>query len=255
MREKQFMKFLINLFFMTITFSSYGNRIPSNNSGIEFKSTTIIQTKISKSLIFSTELEHMNRLEKRKTQSFLFNFKFRLNKHFTLIANIERKYGERFDEDWVVSNGTWFWGQNNNRGVNWLYVGAGYKSKWSFLPGTNWKFDITGLYKHNFHNEQKTFLLSPSLSYLYFSDGKRKNTFFLKNDIFYGLNFAKNNIYRMYNYLGVLWHPAKNIAIGGFVGRSFYSWFSIESFEKKFNESYEVTNKSTIVGLILSTRF
>ena len=105
------------------------------------------------------------------------------------------------------------------------------------------------------HNKQHTLLVSPSLSYFYFNDGKLQNTYFLKNDIHLGLNFAKNNIYRMYNYIGILFHPKKNVAIGGFAGVSFYSWFSPSSFENKFNESYEITNNSNILGFIISTKF
>ena len=70
MKGEPFMKFFISALLM-ISYQALSHHVPKNNDGMEFRSTSIISTKLAKRFHLKFELEHMNRLEKRKTQSFL----------------------------------------------------------------------------------------------------------------------------------------------------------------------------------------
>lgn len=244
------MKYLIVSFLFLIASAHVdAGKIPLDHSGDEFKIQTTIYKKISPNKVFLISLENFNRLEKRKTQSFYFELSNKLNAHLNLYLGYEKKYGERFDEDWVKVTDGWSWNDTQSRGVNWWYLGFNYKTKLEILPGKNWRFNIKSGFKYNFLNSQNTFQLNPSFTFFEYKDAKLYRSYFWQTDMFYGLNFAKNNIYRWYSYLGVMFHLKPGIAIGGFVGKSFYRWFSTEVIETKIKASYHSTNTSNIAGI------
>ena len=249
------MKFLIINFLILISSGELeAAKIPADQKGSEFKIDTNIYYKITKNDILRIAIENFNRLERRKTQSFgvFYNRKFTSSLGF--YAAYEKKYGERFDEDWEKMEDGWFWRDSESRGVNWGFLGGSYRTRLESLPGDNWSLNLRGGLKYNFHNQQNSFQLNPTLTFFEYSDARLKRSYFWQSDIFYSLNFAKNNIYRWYSYFGVMFHLKKDIALGGYVGRSFYRWYSTEQIENKIQTSYEATNSSNIFGLKLTLK-
>lgn len=253
-KEAQSMNYLIgSLFFILLILhplNLWASSHAHDVSGEEFKTETRVFQKLGKRGLLRFNLENHNRLEKRKTQTFGLEYSRFFNKKFFLYAQYERKYGERFDEDWIVLGNTWQWANTNSRGVNWGYLGLGYRSKWDFLPGKNWRFNLkTGL-KHNLFNSQLSYQVTPTLTYFSYSDAKLKWSYFLQSDLFYGVNFAKNNIYRWYSYLGFMRHFNKAIGIGAFLGMTSYHWFSTDAIEAQAGHAHESVNTSNLLGLI-----
>ena len=228
------MKYLItSVLLLALNFKTFAKKTPDDQSGGEFKTQTNIYKRLSKSDFLLFSLENFNRLDKRKTQAFGVEYRRKLSSQFFIYAVYEKKYGERFDEDWEKRTEGWFWRDTESRSVDWGFLGGSYRSKWDFLPGKNWKFNVRTGVKYNFHNSQNTLQLNPSLTFFEFKDAKLKRSYFWQTDIFYGANFAKNNIYRWYSYFGAMFHLKRDIAIGGFLGKSFYRWFSTDEIESK----------------------
>ena len=94
--------------------------------------------------------------------------------------------------------------------------------------------------------------MSPELKYHWFRDGRPFMTPYLIHRVYQALNFSKNKIYRRYTFLGALYHPNNNVALGPFVGVQEYKWFSTEAFEQRTSASYEIEFKSKLFGLLLS---
>lgn len=245
---------IVNIIFILWSFASVGAKVPSDQSGDEFKTQTFVYKKLATNDLLLVSFENFNRLEKRKTQSFYFELNHDFNPNFSVYGSYEKKYGERFDQDWIKVSDGWEWADTQSRGVNWGYAGVKYKEKLGFLPGENWRFNIQAGLKYNFLNSQNTFQLNPSFTFFEYKDAKLYRSFFWQTDMFYGLNFAKNNIYRWYSYLGVMFHVKPDLAIGGFLGKSFYRWFSTDWIESKIKNSYESTNRSNIVGLRITLK-
>ena len=223
-------------------------------SGEEFKSETRIFKKLSKRSLLRFTLENHNRLEKRKTQTFAIEYTKFLTKKVSVYSQYEKKYGERFDEDWIKVSSGWAWANTNSRSVNWVYLGLGYRDKLKFLPGRNWKFNIKTGFKHNLFNSQLSYQVTPTVTYFKYKDAKLKWSYFLQSDFFYGVNFAKNNIYRWYSYLGFLRHFSKKVAIGSFIGVTTYHWFSTEEIEATTGHAHESSNNSTLLGLVINLK-
>ncbi|MCO4793823.1 MAG: hypothetical protein KC493_08930 [Bacteriovoracaceae bacterium] len=244
---------IVILFVIPIT--TLAGNTPESSEGEEFENQVIVRKRISRKQTFLLTLENKNRLKKRRTQSFNLDYQYKLNKYFSTFLTYKRKYGERFDEDWInPSTGVWTWNETNTRGVNHGELGLISRMKLSFLPGKSWIGQLNVRLSHNFFNSQKSLILAPELKYFHFKNGKPFMTWFLKHEMSKAMNFANDEFFRSYTYIGSLYHANKNVAIGPFIGVTSYKWFSTSWFENKVSKSYETENTSTLVGVIVSTR-
>ena len=175
------------IFQAAISITALANDIETTTKGDEFKSHTMIFKRISKRSLLKFGLENQNRLEKRKTQSFAVEYTRFFTKNLSIYAQYEKKYGERFDEDWIKGTNGWLWAETNSRNVNWAYLGFGYRDKINFLPLKNWKFNLkTGL-KHNLFNSQLSYQITPIITYFNYKNARLRWSYFFKSDIFYAV--------------------------------------------------------------------
>lgn len=262
MRDVRYMSYFLNKYYcfclMLVFYISshvYANRIPVSHEGEEFHYKTKFRTKINKKFKITGHIHYINRLNKVRNQSYQIGVQYGVNKYLKVSSDIERKYGERFDEDWVLlESQKWGWSQTQTRGVNYFHLGLTGRAKLSFLPGGNWLGRLNINYKQNSFNTNSSLIFTPEIQYFMYKNGRRFLTSILVHRRYKALNFSKNKFYRNYTYLSFLFHRGENLAYGPLFGIDRHKWFSTPGFEETFNETYVSEFKAYSLGVVLSLK-
>lgn len=170
--------------------------------------------------------------------------RYRLSKNFKIGAYYSRMYGNRHDEDWIASNGSWKWKDTKDRGENIFTL--------DLIPRFLLKPNVIGEFRvkvlHNTFNSNTTLKIRPSLSYVHLGNAGPIYTASLRYEVYIPMSYGDKFIYEDWAYVDFLYHYKKWFKPSVFfsVGNRF--WTQTDKFA---GAPYEARHKIKMFGVQL----
>jgi len=167
-------------------------------------------------------------------QKFRLGGRYRFHKSFKLGVFVSRLSNQRYDDDWVLSNGDWVWANTEDRQETHLQIEGIYRS---FLT-KKLVLEFRNLFNFNRFNDQQTYQLRSGLTYFHFDEGVAKYSLFTQYEASFPLNYSEKTIWQHWLYFGSLFHLSKNFSIGPFTGYRLYYWTTSAAVRSVGEEEY-----------------
>lgn len=201
------------------------------------------------------DIKYANRDHEDNHKAFTLGGKYRLLTNLKVGAYVSRQFGNRHDNDWVLSSGEWFWQKTDSRGETIAIVDIVPRALLDFLPGERWVGEFRVRYLNNFFNDQNTIKLRPRLTYFWFRNGKPFMNLFAQYEVYLPMDYGEKTIYEKWAYLGGIYHLNKWFKPGFYIAHKSMSWTSSDkALEKRPAQPYDVTHEAYVYGLNLIFR-